>query len=138
MVVERDYVNMVFETKEKLDPYQARLYLMEAYQMTYGIFDHIGQAHKERIDSSIGTKKPLSLVAMHESETLDNTHLTTFLTRYAESNVFEIFHLTIDQLLCYPRAVVDEIFKITSTIGNKKAIGLDSIEKVLKNAAAGK
>jgi len=133
MVVKKNWVDEVFRTKEKLDRHTADMFLKEAYQMTYGIFDHIGQVHKENIDKSPGSKRPLSIIAKHRAESFENTHLTAFLKRYAESNVFEIFHLTVTELLQYPRATVEEIFKITEIVSKNKVRGIKDIEKSLNN-----
>lgn len=113
------------------------MYLNEAYQMTYGLFDHLGQAHKEKISGKPHDKRPLAIIAKHKAESFDNTYLTAFLFKYAQSNVYEIFHITVNELLSFPRTVVEEIFRITEIVGKTKVKGIKDIEKTLNSALKG-
>jgi hypothetical protein len=46
----------------------AELLLREAYDITYGIFDHVKQAQIEKKSTDVRIKRPLALVEFHPAE----------------------------------------------------------------------
>lgn len=83
--------------------YDAQVILEEAYDETYGIFDH------ERAPA----EQALAIIAHHEiEETFSNSLFTEYAKRYRINNVKKYFGLDFDTFMEYPMEHIEELLKI--------------------------
>ena len=103
---------LIKESKPVKNVVLAKLLLMEAYDVTYGVFDHITQYNKDKNSKDPEIKRPLSVIAMHETEEVSDVSLLyERINSYNDKKVKEYFGISLKELLDLPRDVVEHIFK---------------------------
>lgn len=84
---------------------------MEAYDITYGVFDHIKQYNIEKSTKDPNNKRPLTSIAMHETEEVSEVSLLyERINSYSEKKVKEYFGISLNELMDLPRDIVEHIF----------------------------
>ena len=102
---------LIKESKPVKNVVLAKLLLMEAYDVTYGVFDHITQYNKDKNSKDPEIKRPLSVIAMHETEEVSEVSLLyERINSYSEKKVKDYFGISLKELLDLPRDIVDHIF----------------------------
>lgn len=96
---------------------------MEAYDVTFGVFNHIQQSH---IDNNKLTpaeaKRPLSLVALHPAEDWagEHTSLERVLKGFADNGVGEVFRISLLEFLALPVEYANRLMRISKKAMEKK------------------
>lgn len=100
-----------------------RIFLSEAYDQAYGLFDHDNDA----------IWNPLSMVAMHPGEDVDTTsELYSTVRRFSKYGITKRFGLSITEFLAYPRDMVSLMFETASKEIVNETAGLDDLEDKLE------
>ncbi len=81
------------------DPITKQINFIEAYDSTYGIYDHTSP-----------TASPMAVFAMHPHEdTITNNHLVTLMFRIMASKLPEYTNCSLTDLLEYPRPILMQL-----------------------------
>lgn len=113
-------IDKVLETLPKVDSITAQLLLREAYEITYGIFDHSTSEH------------PWDLVLNRKQETVGAySALSRTLRAYRLKDVKGRFGLSITEFLDLPRETVNEIFQICDEVAEVESKAYSSVERDL-------
>lgn len=110
-------------TMPKLNATDADVVLYDMYEVTYGIFNHIGMSKS----------KPLSSIALHESE--DNTlssHLYEAIDTYQKNGIKEIFGISLIEYLDLPTEICIKLLESASAEYSKKSAVINNLEADLK------
>jgi hypothetical protein len=110
--------NRVLAETKPLDSIAAEQVLREAFDQTFGIFDHLKQA---QIEESARTQKrpelcrPLASVALHPAEDWagEKTHLDLVMEGFAENRVAELFNISFLDFLDLPVEYAARLMKIS-------------------------
>lgn len=130
----------ILMTVPKANDWNAQLVLSEIYQMTFGVFDHLGQIQKERASPLPENKRPLAVQAYHPSEHINAfNHFIDYVQIFPELKIKERYGLNLDQLLARPswevKAIVErckELNKLDDAEGQKVANDLKKLNAGLK------
>ena len=137
---ERTVLADVIKTFKKV-PYMDGLQVMrEAYDQSYGIFDHTAQIVRERQTSDPHVKRPLASVAHHASEATGNYSPVALVVKtFGRLKIYEKFGLSLIDYLQLPREYAESIMRqaeeLASEVSNiTKGIQdqLDAIESKAK------
>ena len=109
---ERTVLADVIKTYKKL-PYMDGLQIMrEAYDQSYGIFDHTAQIVRERQTSDPNAKRPLATVAHHASEATGNYSPVALVVKtFGRLKIYEKFGLSLTDYLQLPREYAESVMR---------------------------
>lgn len=95
----------------KKDSYvNSKQLLQQVYEQSSGLFDYLGQAHKEASVAEPNAKRPMASVALHKGEdTFAYSRVFDTIKAYADSNVKEYYGLNLQEFLQCSRVVTDFI-----------------------------
>lgn len=100
----------VLRTAKKDTYVNSKQLLQQVYEQSSGLFDYLGQAHKEASVTEPNAKRPLASVALHKGEdTFAYSRVFDTIKAYADSNVKEYYGMNLQEFLQYPRAITDFI-----------------------------
>lgn len=104
----------------KLGPVDYKVVLSDIYESKYGIYNHIGASNR----------RPLSSVAFHSSENINNGSLLEARMRmYVHKKIRSIFGLSFDEFLDKPRDVMEMLLKIADEENSRMAHNNEEIEE---------
>lgn len=104
------------------DPITAHVNLLEAYDTTYGIYDHMAES-----------ADPMALFTMHPHEdTVTNNHLVSLMFRVMASRLPEYSNCSISELLLYPRSILMQLIKKAEGETKKSKVGMDALNQSLR------
>ena len=113
---------------DRIDSISGRLILLDAYETTYGIYNHE--------DDILNRDHPLALVAMHAKEDA-STHSALYNTirRFKRYRVGapENFNISLTEFLQLPREICDLMFDIQATEASEEAARLQRKIDEMKN-----
>jgi hypothetical protein len=133
-------IDQILLKSKPMDFLEAKELLYEAYDNTFGIFDHVRQAQLESRSSNADQKRPLASVALHPAEDWAgvDTQLEKVLKGFADNNVKEIFGIGIDVFLNLPVEYAQRIMRISKAVIKRKDTQLGTAENLLVQASKGK
>lgn len=115
-------LNQVLQKTKPISRLQAAQVLGEAYDVTFGIFNHLKQAQLEASTTSIENKRPLASVALHPAEAWagEKTNLDVVLRGFAENQVGDIFKMSLTEFLELPVEYAERVMRISKSILTRK------------------
>ena len=100
----------ILRTAKKDTYINSKQLLQQAYEQSSGLFDYLGQAHKDLSATSPDAKRPLASMAAHKGEdTFAYSRIFDTIKAYADSNVKEYYGMNLQEFLQYPHVVCDFI-----------------------------
>ena len=110
----------------KLCASDTHLLLLDRYETTYGICDHV----------AVGASRPLALVAMHDAE--DSTSgglLYERIEQYQIKQVSKHFGISLTEFLNFPRDICLKILELSSKQVNAEGAMAENILNRIENKA---
>lgn len=120
-ISEENALREVITTSPKVCSTDAQLLLMEAYETTYGIFDHDNFS------------RPLSLVAMHSGE--ENAKSSKLYERFRQfrtKNVFKHFGINLLEFLSMPTEYCNYVLELAEEASKEEDIVATNLANHLK------
>lgn len=112
------------ETLPKLNRVDAKIVLSDLYDKHYGICDH----------SAVSSQRPLSSVALHPAEILnEDSLLEEGMRLYISRNIHEHFKLSWTEFMDLPRDIAQSIIRIAGEYNDLKRQSMGQLEKDLAN-----
>jgi hypothetical protein len=106
----------------KLSNIDAQVLMREIYDTVYRVHDHVRQS------------SALALVAMHSCEQLEDDYLLRkLLTDYIDYQIYEYFHLALNEYIDMPSYYRKQLHKITSSRIEEKQKMMEDIESGFKD-----
>lgn len=114
----------------KVGGINARVIMSDLYDTKYQIYDHLkGYRNADGQNRFQAPPRPLATVAFFPAEDFDNGGLMeTIMRQYVEKDVWEVFHISLDEFMDRPRDVIDMMLGICEDIERTKAEALTNIE----------
>ena len=114
---------MVLQKSKPMSRLNAAQVLSEAYDVTFGIFDHLRQAQIESHSPGPSGKRPLASVALHPAEAWadEKTHMELVFKGFAENQVGDIFKISLLEFLELPVEYAERVMRISKSILARKA-----------------
>lgn len=110
-----------------LDSISARLVLLDAYEVTYGIYNHAV--------SEPGNERPLALVAMHDKENVTiHSELYNTIRRFRRYKVYQNFGIGFDTFMSLPTEYCTFILEM---LGDEAAKEAEALSKRLQELERG-
>lgn len=113
----------------------AKEVLYEAYDVSFGVFDHLKQSHQDARQGDPALKRPLASVALHpiEAWASKGKQLDTVLNGYVANEVGATFNLSLIEFLDLPVEYAEMVMRIcrenlqrkTNDVANQQA-GLEA------------
>jgi len=118
---------------------QAKEVLYEAYDVTFGIFNHLKQAQIEKINPESHLKRPLALVALHPAETWagPKTELDRIMRGFSDNKVAEFFNLSFTEFLELPVEYTEMVMRVCKDALKRKTSETAAQASALAQAAHG-
>jgi hypothetical protein len=128
-------LNQVLQHTQPLSQLSAKQVLREAYDVTFGIFDHLQQAQFEKSRPGPQSKRPLASVAMHPAEewARENSDLDRVMRGFADNDVGGIFKISFPEFLALPVEYAERMMRISKSILARKAQHSSSQEAKLEH-----
>lgn len=105
-------VEKLLETTGKLDSISAQLVLRDAYDIDYGIYDHLNDR-----------SRPLALAARFDKEDYhEYGGLYRAIYQYNVNEIYKRWGYTVDQFLALPREIHRLILRITAEDANRATL----------------
>jgi len=105
-------VEHLLETTPKLDSISAQLVLRDAYDIDYGIYDHLNDR-----------SRPLALAARFDKEDYhEYGGLYRAIYQYNVNEIYKRWGYTVDQFLALPREIHRLILRITAEDANRATL----------------
>lgn len=104
-----------------------QIFLYDMYEISSGVFDHTNQAKT----------KPLSSVAMHESE--DNYYTSSLyqgIELYTKLEIREVFNLSLVEFMNLPKDIHRMVCEISAKRSKEKNAALSSVQSELNKLTA--
>lgn len=116
---------------------EAKEVLSEAYDVTFGIFDHLRQAAIEQKTTRPELKRPLASIALHPAEAFASkgTELYKVLEGFAENEVGDTFKISLPEFLDLPVEYAQALMSISKKRLERKSKQVDSQQASLEAAA---
>lgn len=93
---------------------EAKTILNQAYEQTFGVFDHLGQNNLETIDANPDSKRPMIEVAFHPSEDIcARSQLYKTIKEFKDRKVYQYFGLSLLEFLDLPVDICDYILDVS-------------------------
>jgi hypothetical protein len=122
---EDSFLVNVMRSAPKTDYLTGVQYLRQAYEVTFGIHDHIQQFENEQQNKNPELARPLSSVAIHHAEDLSKSSRFQYLyKRFAKLEIGQKFNVTLPQFIKLPHEHVMMLFSIAEALleeDNKRA-----------------
>ena len=100
-----------------MDSISARLVMLDAYEVTYGIFNHA--------DAALSVSRPLALVAMHDKENVTvHSELYNTIRRFRRYKVSQHFGMSLTEFLSMPTEYCNMILQMLGDEAAKDAEAL--------------
>lgn len=133
-------INHLLQTSKPLSLLQAKEVLREAYDVDFGIFNHLKQAQVESRLSKPDGKRPLASVALHPAEDWagKDTQLDMVLRGFADNEVGQIFQISFLEFLQLPVEYTERMMRVSKAILQRKSNQTEAQRQALSAAAAGK
>lgn len=118
--------------KTEKDDFTSQLLFMEAYDETYGIFDHTAFDHND----------PMSIIAMHPVEDMvTGSRLVAYSKELMACRIPELTNKPIDELMMLPKWYLDDLLKDGRKAKNREDVEVEKMQAALdadkvKNAKA--
>lgn len=114
--------------------------LREAYDVDFGIFNHLRQAQLESAGMPPELKRPLASVALHPAEEWagENTQIDVVMRGFADNEVGQIFQISFLEFLSLPVEYAERLMRISKNILQRKSNQTESQRAALAAAAAGR
>ena len=108
--------------------------LNQAYENTFGIYDYVGQAMKERNLAEASLKEPLSSVSMHYAENYcETSRLYELIQLYDICKIYQIYRISLSEFLEYPHDVVEYMLKTANEKTRKENSQTENMLEELKD-----
>lgn len=132
--------NQVLAKTKPMELMQAKELLAEAYDTTFGIFNHLRQAQIEEKSADPALKRPLALVALHPAEDWAGRHsqLELILRGFADNAVAEHFNISLPEFLDLPVEMAERLMRISKSIMQRKSHDNEAARSQIETAAAGR
>lgn len=124
----------ILREAKKTDPIGSKMILNQAYENTFGIYDYVSQAMKERNLTEPNLKEPLSSVSMHYAENYcETSRLYELIQLYDICKIYQIYRISLSEFLEYPHDVVEYMLKTASEKTRKENSQTESMLEELKD-----
>ncbi len=112
--------------------------MFEAYDVAFGIFDHLKQAQSDNAQTNPDLKRPLASVALHPAEAWagPGKQLETVLKGFEANNVAATFNLSIIDFLNLPVEYAELIMRICKNSVKRKSAQVDEQQAHLEATLA--
>lgn len=134
-------LNQVLQKVKPMGSIAAQQMLREAYDVTFGIYDHLGAARLESNPlTAPDAKRPLALVALHPAEDWAGQHTTLeyIMRSFADNQVGEIFKISIFEFLDAPVEYAHRLMRIAKKVVESKSSMMAGVNQELKQLQDGK
>jgi hypothetical protein len=127
-------LKQIVDSFPKKTLFDGQLLLREAYDQSYGIFNHLGQAQHARDSTDLKAKRPLALFAYFAAENDSGTPRSYgyLADRFLDLQL-HLFGITIFEFLDLPRAQAEILIKAAESRANVALKVTDEINKGLKD-----
>lgn len=99
---------------------EARLMLMQAYETTFDIFDHIKHEAMDESVTDIDNRRPLASMAMHRAEDASSeSRLYGTIELFSDRDVHKFFGLSLNEFLDLPHDICEHILTVCSNKQNR-------------------
>jgi hypothetical protein len=128
----------ILREAKKTDPIGSKMILNQAYENTFGIYDYVSQAMKERNLAEPSLKEPLSSVSMHYAENYcETSRLYELIQLYEICKIYQIYRISLSEFLEYPHDLVEYMLKTASEKTRKESKQTENMMEELKEGLEG-
>lgn len=133
-------INHLLQTAKPQPLLQVKEMLREAYDVDFGIFNHLKQAQLESAGMKPELKRPLASVALHPAEDWagKDTQLELVMRGFADNDVGQNFHMSFVEFLALPVEYAERLMRISKTILQRKNNQTDAQRAALTASMAGR